>query len=356
MSVRVGMLAPITHPYPPTGYGPWERVTHDLTETLVEAGHDVVLFAPSDSVTGAHLHATVDAPLITVPGADWRQVEDVHIANALGAAAERGVDVIHSHLHVHALRKADLFPRPMVSTLHGVAWNSELRAALRPYASHPFVSLSDRERDFLPELNYVATIPNGIRVEDFPPGSGGGGYLAYVGRLAPEKAPDLAVEVARRASVPLLMAGPIEEQYRYYASRMLESAGRAVDFLGPLDRPELSILLRDAVATLMPLQWDEPFGLVVVESMASGTPVIAWRRGAMPEIVDDGVTGFLVDGVDQAVGALARVPELSRERIAAEARRRFDRRVMARSYAELYERLALSSSPRADRRAGQRRN
>ena len=356
MTVRVGMLAPITHPYPPIGYGPWERVTHDLTETLVEQGCEVVLFAPEGSITSAHLHPTVEAPLVAIPADEWRRVEDSHIATALAAAADLDLDIIHSHLHVHALALAGRWERPMVSTLHGVAWNRELHQLLRAYAHQPFVSLSDQERAFLPELNYVATIRNGIRSEDFPMGDGQGGYLAFVGRLAPEKAPHLAVEVANRSGRPLLMAGPIEDKYLDYAGGVLRRAGRSVDFLGPLDRPELSILLRDAAATLMPLEWDEPFGLVVVESLASGTPVIAWRRGAMPEIVDDGATGFLVDDVEGALSALDAVGALSRDRIAAEARRHFDRAVMASSYADVYERLALRSSPREDRRLGQRRS
>ncbi|MGH3650901.1 MAG: glycosyltransferase family 4 protein [Acidimicrobiia bacterium] len=337
--VRIGMLAPITHGYPPNGYGPWERVTHDLTERLVLDGHDVTLFAAAGSETKANLIETVDAPLASTPWVDRRAAEDRHVDTAMTAARDGTFDVVHSHLHVHALPFADKIPCPLVTTLHGAAWAPAHHDLLRRHAGLPYVSLSDRERAFFPELNYVATIPNGIRVEEFPVGDGSGGYLAFVGRISPEKAPHLAIETARRTGRHLLIAGVIEDQHRRYARDCLRSTGETVDYLGPLDRPELSLLLRDAAALLMPLQWDEPFGLVVVESLASGTPVIAWGRGAMPEIIDDGVTGFIVDDVEGAVNALSKVEELSRADCARVARARFDDATMAAAYAEVYQRV-----------------
>lgn len=346
MSLRVGMLAPIAHPYPPPGYGPWERVTHDLTETLVETGHDVTLFASEGSVSKASLHPTAEAPLSSQPGVDHRVIEDLHIETAMKAAAEMGLDVVHSHLHVHALNFADLAGCPVVTTLHGVAWNQDTHEALLEHSAKPFVSLSHSERRFLPGLNYVATVPNGIRTEDFPSGDSDDGYLAFVGRISPEKAPHLAVEVARRSGRHLLMAGVVEDRYRDYANRVLESIGPGVDFLGPLARPELSLLLQGATATIMPLQWDEPFGLVVVESLSSGAPVVAWMRGAMPEIVEDGVTGFLVEDVTGAVDAVGRIDTISRAECARVARARFDRHVMAESYANVYEMVSASASRR----------
>lgn len=356
MTVRVGMLAPITHPYPPSGYGPWERVTHDLTESLVEMGHDVVLFAAEGSVSSADLHVTAEAPLSLRPDQDHRLLEDHHIETAMRAAAERELDVVHSHLHVHGLAFARFASCPVVTTLHGVAWNRDTHDALRDNSALPYVSLSESERWFLPDLNYVATVPNGIDTDDFPFGERDEGYIAFVGRISPEKAPHLAVEVSRQTGRHLLMAGVVEEKYREYAEWVLAAVGPKVDFLGPLDRPELSVLLRGAAATIMPLQWDEPFGLVVVESLCSGTPVVAWRRGAMPEIIDDGVTGFLVDDVPAAVEALDRLGTISRAECARLARARFDRRVMAESYAGVYEMVAdqrrgTRPSPRKARRA-----
>jgi glycosyltransferase involved in cell wall biosynthesis len=347
VTLRVGMLAPITHGYPPSGYGPWERVTHDLTETLVETGHDVVLFAPSDSVTSAELHPTVSAPLSEMHGHNWRNLEDEHIAAALCGAAKADVDVVHSHLHVHALAQERLFGGPLLSTLHGVASNRKVREELSKFARRPFVSLSNSERQFHPELNYVATIPNGIRTEEFPVGDGSGGYLAFVGRLAPEKAPHRAIDIAREAGIPLLMAGTIEDRYRDYATSVLAKVGPGVDYLGSLERPDLAIMLAGASGLLMPLEWDEPFGLVVVESLSSGTPVVAWNRGAMPEILEPGRTGFLVGDVDEAVAAIGKLKEIDREDCAATARQRFNRYVMADAYARVYEELALNTSRRA---------
>jgi glycosyltransferase involved in cell wall biosynthesis len=337
------MIAPVTHQYPPPGYGPWERVTHDLTESLVELGHDVTLFAAAGSETKANLVATTSGPLEEIPEARRREEEDRHIAAALHSASDSGLDVVHSHLHAHVLRQAKHLACPLVTTLHGAAWDKAHHRMLRRHHRRPFVSLSDAERAFLPELNYVATIPNGIDTEDFPPGDGSGGYLAFVGRLAPEKAPHLAVEVAGRSGHELLVAGVIEDQHRAYAQDVLSSAGSDVDYLGALDRAELSSMLRAAKALVMPLLWDEPFGLVVVESLASGTPVVAWDRGAMGEIINHGETGFLVADVDEAVKAVGMVSDLARPVCADRARERFSARVMAGRYAGIYRTLTTPS-------------
>lgn len=340
---RIGMIAPITHPYPPPGYGPWERVTHDLTESLVELGHDVTLFAAVGSETTANLVATASEHLERIPAARRRDEEDRHIANALDRAVDADLEIVHSHLHVHVLRQAARLARPVVTTLHGAAWDKTHHQLLRRHRRRPFVSLSDAERTFLPELNYVTTIPNGIATEDFPPGDGSDGLLVFVGRLAPEKAPHLAVEVARRSGHGLVLAGVIEDQHRDYANDVLAATGSDVDYLGPLDRAELSSVLRAAKALVMPLLWDEPFGLVVVESLASGTPVVAWDRGAMGEIIDHGETGFLVADVDEAVRAVGMVSDLARRDCAVRARERFSAVVMAKRYASLYRTLTTPS-------------
>lgn len=334
--MRVGMLAPVSHPYPPVGYGPWERVTHDLTERLVTMGMDVTLFAPSDSITDAELVPTLPASLAAVPPESHRQLEDRHIAKALSESRNRELDLIHSHLHVHVLAMAEGSEVPTIlTTLHGAAWNRENRDRLIAHRNRPFVSLSSSERSFMPELNYVGTVPNGVRLEDFPVGSGEGDYLTFVGRLAPEKAAHHAVTVAEKTGHRLLVAGPIEEKHRDYGHSVVSSP--VVDYLGELDRDHLSFLLRDATALLMPLAWDEPFGLVVVESMVSGTPVIAWRRGAMPEIVVDDVTGVLVDDVGEAIVALNVAATLDRGECARVAREMFSDQAMAAGYAVMYQ-------------------
>nr|MBO2498721.1 glycosyltransferase family 4 protein [Acidimicrobiia bacterium] len=350
--MRIGMLAPISHPFPPDGYGPWERVCHDLTEGLVELGHEVIVYAPAGSSTSAELRPTVPAPLSDAPAdahPDARVWEEWHVATAVDDAARSGLDVLHSHLHVHALGYAPFLPMPLVSTLHGSAWHRPHHVMLRAFRREPFVSLSDAEREFLPELNYVATVHNGIRTEAFPLGPGGE-RLVFVGRMAPEKAPDLAVEVARRAGRDLLLVGGVEPKYAEWFGHEVEpKLGGGIEYAGPVDRSEVAALVGRSAALLMPLRWDEPFGLVVVESLAVGTPVVAWRRGAMPELIDDGVTGFLVDGVDEAVAAVGRVGGLDRSTCRRAAERRFSYRDMAAGYVAAYRR-AIEGFPAERRR------
>jgi glycosyltransferase involved in cell wall biosynthesis len=349
---RIGMIAPISHSYPPSGYGPWERVAHDLTEQLVAMGHDVTLFAAAGSVTSARLIETIDAPL-EFGDADPRLEEERHLSIAMEAARDRAFDVVQSHLHVHGLVFSRLISTPMVTTLHGVAWDQATHPLLMQYAEMPFVSLSQSERAFLPELNYVATIPNGIRTSEIPVGAGDGGYLVFVGRMAPEKAPDLAVETALTAGLPLRLAGIVEDRHRdFFETKVLAARSRDIEYLGPLDRDDLWRLVGNARAMVMPLRWHEPFGLVAVESLATGTPVIAWRMGALPEILDDGVTGFLVEDASAAAGSVELIGELDRANCRAIAETRFADKVMAAAYSKVYQQLSATTSAPGHARQG----
>lgn len=340
---RIGMVAPISHAYPPSGYGPWERVAHDLTEQLVVMGHEVTLFAAAGSVTTARLIETIVAPLDS-GGGDPRLEEERHLSIAMEAARSGAFDVIHSHLHVHGLIFSRLISIPILTTLHGVAWDPATHPLLLQYAEMPFVSLSDSERRFLPELNYVATIPNGIRTQEIPVGDGGG-YLAFAGRMAPEKAPDLAIATAHAAGLPLRLAGIVEDRHRnFFEENVLAACTGDVEYLGPLGREDLWRLLGNAHALVMPLRWHEPFGLVAVESLATGTPVIGWRMGALPEIIDDGVSGFLVGDVAEAVRSVGLVGDLDRAACRAMAETRFSDSEMAAGYSKVYQRLAATTS------------
>lgn len=336
------MLAPISHRIPPPGYGPWERVASDLTEGLVEAGHDVTLFGPADTETSAELVATSPYPLDDWPRGeptpDARVWEEMHIAAMAEMAHEGCFDIVHSHLHVHPLGYAPLLPTPVVTTLHGAAWNSSIHPALTRYADLAFVSISDAERRFFPSLRYVATVYNGIDCDAFPAGPGKGDYVLFVGRMAPEKAPHLAIEAARSSGYSIKLAGMVEPQHRHYFESKVQPAldGATVEYVGAMERSAVAGLYRDAVASLVPLEWDEPFGLVVVESLASGTPVVGWRRGALPELVRDGVTGALVDDVRGATVALKRIGELSREDCRRDAVNRFSIERMTEGYLSAY--------------------
>lgn len=376
-ALRIAMLAPISHPVPPRGYGPWERVASDLVEGLVRLGHDVTLYASAGSQTTARL--VVTAPDLTAPvpgngrpshdgsasaddlydpGPDQRVWEEIHLS-AMAADARAGAfDIVHSHLHVHALPLSTFLGCPMIGTLHGSAWNRAHHPALLSFPDVPWVSLSEAERTFLPSLRYVATVPNGVRVSDFPMGEGRSGACLFVGRLAPEKAPDLAIAAARRAGVPIVLVGPVEPRHQGYFDERIRPAvdsGHA-EYLGPLEREDLSRAYQDATALVMPLRWEEPFGLVVVEAMVSGTPVIAWRRGAMPEIVDEAVTGHLVDDVEDAVRALSTIDRIDRTACRSRAIDRFGSQTMAAGYVDAY-RSALegdrSSSTQIARLAGE---
>ena len=344
-ALRIAMLAPIAHAFPPPGYGPWEQVAYDLVEGLVELGHDVTVFAAGGGRSSGRLVATVPEPLAE-SRLDPRLAEEHHIYQTMEAVVDGGFDILHSHLHVHALGFSRFLPCPMVSTLHGSAWNQAHHSLLALYKDQPFVSISNAERQFLPELNYVATVLNGIDIDAFPLREKKDDFLLFAGRIAPEKAPDLAIEVARRANRRLILAGLIEAKHRSYFDHEIEPRlGDGVEYLGASTRPELAELLGKASALLMPLRWAEPFGLVVVEAFATGTPVVAWREGAMEELVLDGVTGFLVAGVEEAGGAIERLPDLDPVMIRSSACNRFSRSAMAAGYARVYERLLIAKNP-----------
>lgn len=340
--MRVALLAPISHPLPPPGYGPWEQVVTDLARGLTGLGVDVTVFAAAGSRVAGRLHPTVPHPLQEWPEGDDtprdpRIWEEIHIAEMAAETRRGSFDVVHSHLSVHPLGYAQFLAVPLVTTLHGVAWNRATHPALSRYRHLPYVSLSLAERTYFPGLNYVATVHNGIDPDAFPMGEGGS-HLLFVGRLAPEKAPHLAIEVAERSGRELVIAGPVEDKHRDYYSAEVAPRLRPgrIDHVGVLTRRQLAPLYREASALVVPLGWDEPFGLVVAEALMSGTPVIGWRRGALPELVEDGQTGFLVGDVAEAVAALDRLHGLSRRRCRADAEQRLSVRGMASGYREVY--------------------
>lgn len=358
--MRVAMLAPISWPLPPTGYGPWEQVAYNLTEALVKRGHDVTLFAAGGTESDAKVVVTCPHALSTWPEPersretrydpqsgllegppDARALEQLHIATCMERAAKGEFDVVHSHLHIHALVFGRLIQCPLVSTLHGAAWVRPAHPVFKAYRELPYVSLSDAERQLLPELNYVATVHNGIRVERFPLEPNKDDYLLFAGRLSPEKGPDKAIEVAKRSGRRLLMAGMIEPQHKdFYNERVKPHVdGKHVEYLGLLSQEELAPVYRKAAGVLFMINWCEPFGLVAVEAQASGTPLIATRFGALPEIIREGETGFVVDSVEEAVRATERLPSLSPTACRANVEARFSDTAMAKGYETVYDLL-----------------
>ena len=333
------MLASIAHSVPPRSYGPWEQVASTLTEGLVARGHDVTLFATADSATSAHLHAEAPAGYEEDPDVDAKVSEALHIAAVFERADE--FDVISNQFDFLPLAFSRLVRTPVVTTVHGFS-SERIVPVYRAYddIAH-YVSISDSDRH--PSLHYAATIHHGIELERFSVGAGDGGYLLFLGRIHPDKGTATAIDVAARAGVPLVIAGVVQDE-DYFADEVAPRIdGTSVTFVGPVGPGERDRLLGGAMALLHLIDFDEPFGLSVVESLATGTPVIANARGSMPELLDDGVTGFLVRGADDAVAAVGRLDRLDRAVCRRTAQTRFSAERMVADYEALFARVAAAS-------------
>ncbi|NTW39951.1 MAG: glycosyltransferase family 4 protein [Cellulomonadaceae bacterium] len=333
--MRIAVLASIAHRLPPLSYGPWEQVASTLTEGLVARGHDVTLFATADSATSARLHAECPSGYEETAGLDVKVVESLHIAAVFERA--RDFDVISNQFDFLPLTYSRLTATPVVTTIHGFSSESIVPV----YAAYDdvahYVAISDANRH--PALTYDAKIYHGIDVGGFTPGAGQGGYLVYLGRIHPDKGAHRAIEVARRAGLPLVIAGVVHDR-EYFETRVVPHVdGERVRFLGPVGPQERDELLGGALAMLHLISFAEPFGLSVVESLATGTPVIAMALGSMPELVQHGVTGFLVEDVEAAVDAVAQVRSIDRAVCRAEAETRFSADRMVADYERLFATL-----------------
>jgi glycosyltransferase involved in cell wall biosynthesis len=334
------VLASIAHRLPPRGYGPWEQVASTITEGLVARGHDVTLFASADSTTTARLHAETPAGYEEDPTVDAKVAEALHIS-AVFERADR-FDVISNQFDFLPLVFSRLTTTPVVTTIHGFS-SARIIPVYRAYddIAH-YVAISDADRH--PDLTYAATIHHGIDPDAFTLGAGQGGYLLFLGRIHPDKGTATAIEVARRAGVPLVIAGVVHDA-EYHRREVEPHVGgdrvRYVGAVGPRDR---DLLLGGALALLHLIDFDEPFGLSVVESMMTGTPVIAFRRGSMPELVRPGISGHLVTDVPGAVDAVARVGAIDRAACRADAVARFSSARMVADYERVLEHVAATGT------------
>jgi glycosyltransferase involved in cell wall biosynthesis len=329
------MLAPIAWRVPPRHYGPWELFVSLLTEGLVERGIDVTLFASGDSQTGARLSS------VTAHG--WEEDDDIepkvaeclHISALFERAGE--FDLIHNSFDFLPLTYSALVSTPVLTTIHGFS-SPRIVAVYEKYnAIGAYVAISDSDRH--PRLDYLATIHHGIDTDAFAVHESPGDYLLFFGRIHPDKGAAEAIEVARRTERPLVMAGIIQDR-RYFDEHVAPHVdGRQVSYVGPVEAEQRTELLGGAVALLHLISFEEPFGFSVVEAMACGTPVIAFRRGSMPELIDHATTGFLVDDVTRAVEAVALATTLDRPSIRQQAVTRFGRDRMADDYVAAYKRL-----------------
>jgi glycosyltransferase involved in cell wall biosynthesis len=335
MAPRVGMLAPISWRVPPRHYGPWERVVSLLTEGLVERGVDVTLFATADSVTAARLEAVCPRPLMEDDTLDPKVWESLHIVNAFEHARE--LDLIHNHYDFLPLTYSGLVSTPVVMTIHGFS-SDRIRPAYRRYDGRvAYVSISDADRD--PDLHYLATVYHGIDLGEFTPRERPGHHLVFLGRIHPDKGVAEAIAVARAAGLPLVIAGIVHDRAYFDREIAPHVDGTHVRYVGSVGARERDALLGGALALVHLVEFAEPFGLSMIEAMATGTPVIARRRGSIPEIVDEGVTGLVVDDVSGAIAALPRAASLDRRAIRARVAERFSRDRMVDDYLAVYERV-----------------
>lgn len=328
--MKVALLGPVAWRTPPHHYGPWEQVTSLLAEGLVARGVDVTLFATLDSVTGAALDGVSPHGYAEDPSLDGRVWEALHVAHALSRSAE--FDLVHNHLDWLPLAFSAHCKAPMLTTIHGFSGPAILPAYAR--ASSHYVSISDADR--APDLDYAATIYHGIDFDEFPFGAVGAPGLVVFGRIHPDKGTHTAIEIARQAGLPLTICGIVQDE-RYFREQVAPHIdGVQVTFLGSVGPVQRGEILSASTALLHPIAFAEPFGLSVVEAMACGTPVIAYRRGSMSEVVDEGVTGLLVDSVQEAVAAVAQVTYIDRVECRARARQRFSAERMVSDYLHLY--------------------
>jgi glycosyltransferase involved in cell wall biosynthesis len=345
--MRIAQIAPLTESIPPKLYGGTERVVAWLTEELVSLGHDVTLFASGDSKTSAELDAIWPTALRFDPAI--RDANALHMA-MLERVCQRApeFDFLHFHLDYYPFSLFARQPVPFVTTLHGRLDLNEHQTVFRTFPNAPVISISDAQRKPVPYANWVRTIHHGLPAQLLQPKPTTPGFLAFLGRICPEKGPDVAISVARRCGLPLKIAAKVDRaDVDYYETKIKPLLGApGIDFIGEIGDAEKSDFLSGAIALLVAISWPEPFGLVMIEAAACGTPVIAYDAGSVSEIVEDGVTGFIVSDENSAIAALEKIPTLDRRRIRQRFEERFTSRRMAQDYLAAYAELMESDTPR----------
>jgi glycosyltransferase involved in cell wall biosynthesis len=339
--MRIAQIAPLAEAVPPKRYGGTERVISYLTEELVRQGHEVTLFASGDSQTSATLVSCCPKALRLDESVNDPVPYTLMMLDRVRACADP-FDILHFHTELEHFPLFQDIAERTVTTLHGRLDANELSPFYARFSNFPLVSISDDQRRPMPRVNWVGTVYHGLPLELLPfSPSADGGYLAFLGRIAPEKRPDRAIDIARRSGVPLKIAAKIADQDRPYFEEHIRPLlnDPLVEFIDEIGESAKGAFLGQARALLFPIDWPEPFGLVMIEAMACGTPVIAYPEGSVPEIIEDG-TGFVVNNTDEAVQAVTRLNELDRAAIRNRFEERFSARRMAHDYVEIYRRLA----------------
>jgi glycosyltransferase involved in cell wall biosynthesis len=348
--LRIAQIAPLYERVPPKLYGGTERVVSYITEELVRRGHEVTLFASGDSITGAKLAPGCPQALRLMGKPELGAFLQLPMLSDVYEGAQERFDVIHSHIDYWTFPFARLTPQvPTVATMHGRLDIEELRPVYGRYRSMPLVSISDAQRAPLPDLNWVATVHHGLPRDQLRFSPGPGKYLAFLGRISPEKRPDIAIDVARRAGIPFKIAAKVDVVDRAYFEAVIKPrlSPPDVEYIGEISEAEKNEFLGNAIALLFTIDWPEPFGLAMIEAMACGTPVIARPCGSVPEIVTPNVSGLIAKSADELVAAVKRIDSLSREGCRREFERRFTVETMADRYERVYRQLIEEAKERA---------
>jgi glycosyltransferase involved in cell wall biosynthesis len=344
--VKIAQVAPLTESVPPKLYGGTERIVSYLTEELVALGHDVTLYASGDSETRADLRSGCAKALRFDETCRAPLAYEIMMLERLAQDAG-SFDVVHFHIDCLHLPMFRRLATPFLTTLHGRLDIPELKPLYAEFSEASLVSISKTQRRPLDWASWAATVHHGIPKDLLAEGDGEGGYLAFLGRICPEKRPDLAIRIALESGRTLRIAAKVDKVDRTYFEHeirpLLDAPG--IDYIGEIDDRQKSEFLGNAAALLFPIDWPEPFGLVMIEAFACGTPVIGFDRGSVREIVEDGVTGFVVDGPDDGADAVRAAGALDRGRIRREFERRFTSRRMAEDYLALYRSLAGAAQP-----------
>ncbi|OAQ20244.1 glycosyltransferase family 4 protein [Thermosulfurimonas dismutans] len=343
--MRIAQVAPLFEAVPPKLYGGTERVVSWLTEELVRQGHEVTLFASGDSKTSARLIPCAPQALRLAGVKDTLAPHVFMVERVLRMASE--FDVIHFHidyLHLPLMRRTKI---SYLTTLHGRLDLPEMFPFYKEFREAPFVSISNAQRRPLPFLNWIGTVYHGLPADLYRPVYEPGKYLAFLGRISPEKRPDRAIELAERVGIKLLIAAKVDKADEEYFKEVIKPRLKSpwVEFIGEITEKEKQEFLGEALALLMLIDWPEPFGLVMIEANACGTPVIAWRCGSVPEIIEDGRNGFIVESMEEAERAVEGLSGLSRRECRRVFEEHFTAERMAREYLALYESLRMREVP-----------
>lgn len=338
--MRIAQIAPLAEAVPPRLYGGTERVVWWLTEALVELGHDVTLFASGDSITSAKLIPCAPKGL-RLAGINDHTAHTIVMLDTVRRMADQ-FDILHFHVDLLPFALFQDEAGKCLTTLHGRQDLPDFWPVYTTFRNMPLVSISDYQRTPLPPVNFVGTVYHGLPEQMIPYSAEGGDYLAFMGRMSPEKRPDRAIAIALAAGVKLKMAAKVDKADQVYFQREIEPLldHPLIEFIGEIGDADKADFLGNARALLFPIDWPEPFGLVMIEAMAAGTPVIAWGNGSVPEVIDEGRSGFIVHSLEEAVAAVDRIGAVSRRGVRDRFEARFTARRMATDYVRLYENLA----------------